>query len=52
LINFIIIIIGVLVQGIAFFLLIIAGIQLKDVLEKLKSDKESMINIRQAGGYA
>lgn len=43
---------GVLLQAIAFFLLIIAGIQLKSVLEKLKTDADAMINFQDAGGYS
>ena len=42
---------GTLIEAIAFFLLLIGGIQLKSILDKMKSDQESMINIRQAGNY-
>lgn len=42
---------GVLVVSIGFLFLAIGGIRLRAVLEKLKEEKESMIDVRTAGGY-
>ena len=49
---FFFLIIGIIIQAIAFLILVISGVQLKNILEKIKSDKESMINVRQAGGFS